>query len=184
MEWEYAQGFAPMATLGRPPAWSRFIVHGSIVAAAASLGLMSWFIAKPLSTRLHETEPGQRITVTATPNIDISLDADSSVTISNTEPPRIELLRGNAYFDVRGEGPGKLQLKVGTTHIRDTGTRFSVSKTPNGGSIAVASGQVEVQVEMGTYLVGAHETANFDGVKVTGQRVIPDSAIAPWRPGV
>ena len=95
----------------------------------------------------------------------------------------MELLRGNAYFDVRGDGAGKLQLKVGTTYIRDTGTRFSVSKSSTGGSVAVASGEVEIQVEMGTYLVGAHETANFDGVRVTGQRVIPDSAIAPWRRG-
>jgi transmembrane sensor len=156
-------------------------VHGSIIIIAVSLGLMSWFIAKPLSTRLHETEPGQRVTITATPNIDISLDADSSVTVSNTDPPRMELLRGNAYFDVRGDGAGKLQLKVGTTYIRDTGTRFSVSKSSTGGSVAVASGEVEIQVEMGTYLVGAHETADFDGVRVTGQRVIPDSAIAPWR---
>jgi len=173
-----------MATLGRPPAWRHFLIHGSIVAVAVGLGLISWFIAKPLSTRLHETEPGQRVTVTATPNIDISLDEDSSVTVSNTEPPRIELLRGNAYFDVRGDGPGRLQLKVGTTYIRDTGTRFSVSKSSTGGSIAVASGQVEIQVEMGTYLVGAHESANFDGIKVTGQKIIPDSAIAPWRKGV
>jgi transmembrane sensor len=170
-----------MATLGRSPAWRRFLVHGSIVAAAVSLGLMSWFIAKPLSIRLHETEPGQRITITATPNIDISLDSDSSVTVSNTDPPRIELLRGNAYFDVRGNGPGKIQLKVGTAYIRDTGTRFSVRKSSSGGNLAVASGQVEIQVEMGTYLIGAHESADFDGVRVTGQRVIPDSAIAPWR---
>ena len=146
-----------------------------------SLGLMSWFIAKPLSTRLHETEPGQLITIAATPNIDISLDADSSVTVSNTDPPRIELLRGNAYFDVRGDGPGKLQLKVGTTYIRDTGTRFSVRKSSTGGSVAVASGTVEIRVTMGTYLIGAHEGADFDGVRVTGQRIIPDSAIAPWR---
>ena len=170
-----------MGTLGRSPAWRPFLVHGSIVAAAVSLGLMSWFIAKPLSIRLHETEPGQRITITATPNIDISLDSDSSVTVSNTDPPRIELLRGNAYFDVRGDGPGKLQLKVGTTYIRDTGTRFSVRKSSSGGNIAVASGQVEIQVKMGTYLIGAHESADFDGVRVSGQRVIPASAIAPWR---
>jgi transmembrane sensor len=45
----------------------------------------------------------------------------------------------------------------------------------------VAGGQVEIQVEMGTYVIGARESADFDGVRVTGQRVIPDSAIAPWR---
>ena len=73
------------------------------------------------------------MTITATPDIDISLDADSSVTVSNTEPPRIELLRGNAYFDVRNDGAGKLQVKVGTTYIRDIGTRFSVSKSADRG---------------------------------------------------
>lgn len=161
--------------------WLPFVVHGSIVAIAVGLGLLSWFIAKPITTRLHETIPGQRLTVLATPDIAISLDADSSVAVTNTEPSEIELLRGNAFFDVRGNQPGKLNLKVGTTYIRDTGTRFSVSKRAAGGSVAVANGQVEILVKTGTYLVGTHERADFDGVQVTGQRVIADAEIAPWR---
>lgn len=163
--------------------WLPFVVHGSIVATAVSLGLASWFIAKPLKTRLHETVPGQRLTVAATPEIDISLDTDSSVAVSNTEPPRIELLKGNAFFSVNGEKPDKLQVKVGTTYIRDTGTRFSVRKWPKGGSVAVASGQVEILVETGTYLVGAHERADFDGARVMNHRVVGDTEIAPWHIG-
>jgi ferric-dicitrate binding protein FerR (iron transport regulator) len=142
---------------------------------------MSWFIAKPMATRIHQTVPGERMTITAAPDIDISLDVDSSVTVSNARPPQIELLRGNAYFDAKGGGAGKLQVKVGTTYINDIGTRFSVSKRVNGGTIAVADGQVEVLVEMGTYLVGDHEQADFDGIRVTGQRVIADADIAAWR---
>jgi ferric-dicitrate binding protein FerR (iron transport regulator) len=149
------------------------VVHGSIVAIAVGLGLLSWFIAKPITTRLHETIPGQRLTVLVTPDIAISLDADSSVAVTNTEPSGIELLRGNAS--------GKLNLKVGATYIRDTGTRFSVNKRAAGGSVAVANGQVEILVKTGTYLVGAHERADFDGVHVTGQRVIADAEVAPWR---
>lgn len=122
------------------------------------------------------------MTFAATPDIDVSLDADSSVTITNTQPPRIELLRGNAYFDVKGNDAGKLQVKVGTTYIRDLGTRFSVSKQTNGGSVAVASGQIEIQVETGKYLVGSHERADFNNTTVTGQRVIAEAEIAPWRP--
>jgi ferric-dicitrate binding protein FerR (iron transport regulator) len=143
---------------------------------------MSWFIAKPMATRIHQTVPGERLTVTAAPDIDISLDADSSITVSNAQPPQIELLRGNAYFDAKGSGAGKLQVKVGTTYINDIGTRFSVSKRVNGGTVAVADGQVEILVEGGTYLVGAHEQADFDGMRVTGQRVIADAEIAAWRP--
>lgn len=172
------QGYMSVATRTR---WRQFLLHGSIAAIALGLGFMSWFIAKPMATRLHETIPGQRLTVNAAPNIDISLDADSVVTVSNTEPPAIELLRGNAYFDARGQGAGKLQVKVGTTYIKDIGTRFSVRKRANGGTIAVADGQVEVVVETGTYLVGAHEGADFDGIRVTGQRMIAEADIAPWR---
>lgn len=164
--------------------WRSFLLHGSIATTALGLGLMSWFIAKPLATRIHQTIPGERLTVTATPGIDISLDADSSVTVSNAKPPQIELLRGNAYFDAKGQGAGKLQLKVGTTYIRDIGTRFSVRKSANGGTVAVANGQVEILVESGTYLIGTHEGADFDGVRVTGQRMIADADVAPWKPGL
>lgn len=174
----FAYGYMPAVIRRR---WWPYLLHGSIAAVAVGLGLMSWFIAKPLSTRLHETMPGQRLTVLAAPDIAISLDAESSVGVSNTEPPRIELLRGRAFFEVQGNQPGKLHLKVGTTYIRDTGTRFSVSKSTKGGMVAVENGQVEVQVETGTFLVGAHERADFDGIRVTGQRVIADADIAPWR---
>jgi transmembrane sensor len=159
----------------------RFLIHLSIASAGLFLGLLSWLIAKPLATRLHETVPGQRIIVAATPHIDISLDSDSSVTVTNTEPPRIEVLRGNAFFDVKHTEAEKLQIKVGTVYISDTGSRFSVSKRSNGGSIAVAAGQVEIQVGTGKYLVGSHERADFDDKTVTGQRVIAEADIAPWR---
>lgn len=170
-----------MPTVIRSRWWLPYLIHGSIVATAVSLGLASWYIANPLKTRLHETVPGQRLTVAATPEIDISLDTDSSVAVSNTEPLLIELLRGTAFFSVNGEKPDKLKVKVGSTYIRDTGTRFSVSKWPKGGSVAVAKGQVEVIVETGTYLVGAHEGADFDGIKVTNQRMLGEGEIAPWR---
>lgn len=163
--------------------WRHVLLHGFIAVTALGLGFMSWFIAKPTAIRLHETIPGQQLTVNAAPDLDISLDADSSVSVSNSQPPQIELLRGNAYFDAKGEGAGKLQVKVGTTYIRDAGTRFSIRKRANGGSIAVANGQVEVLVETGTYLIGAHEGADFDGINVTGQRMVAEADIAPWRPG-
>lgn len=161
--------------------WPRFFVHFSIATTAVSLGLMSWFIAKPTATRIHQTVPGQRLTVAATPDIDISLDNDSTVTVSNNEPPRIELLRGNAYFDIKNKSGEKLQVKVDTTYIKDLGTRFSIRRRPGGGTVAVAEGQVEIQVETGTYLVSSRERADFDGKRVTGHRMIAEADVAPWR---
>jgi len=161
--------------------WPRFFAHFSIVATAVSLGLISWFIAKPTTTRIHQTVPGERLTVAATPDIDISLDTDSTVTVTNTDPPRIELLRGNAYFDVKNKNADKLHVKVDTTFIKDLGTRFSIRRWADVGSVAVAEGQVEIQVETGIYLVSSHERADFDGRRVTGHRLISEVDVAPWR---
>lgn len=148
---------------------------------ALGLGLMSWYISKPVTARLHETGPGQHLTVKATPDISISLDTDSAVTVANSQPPQIELLRGNAYFDVTSNDADKLEVKVGEVRIKDIGTRFSVRMWADGGSVAVADGQVEIHVTTGTYLVSARERADFNGTRVTEHRLIAEADIAPWR---
>jgi transmembrane sensor len=175
------QPATPTTEKARAFSWPRFFVHCSIVVTAFSLGLMSWFIAKPTATRIHQTARGERVSVAATPYIDISLDADSMVTVSNTEPPRIELLKGNAYFDVRNKDSDKLHVKVGTTFIKDLGTRFSIRRSADGGSVSVAEGQVEIQVETGNYLISSRERADFDDMRVTGHRLISEADVAPWR---
>ena len=142
---------------------------------------MSWYISKPVTARLHETVAGQRLTVKATPDIGITLDADSAITVANSQPPRIELLRGNAYFDVTSNDADKLEVKVGAARIRDIGTRFSVGMRSDGGSVAVAEGQVEILVATGTYLVSARERADFDSMRVIGHRIIAEAEVAPWR---
>lgn len=172
----------PTATTARPFSWRRILLHGSITSMALGLGLLSWYIAKPVTARLHETGPGQHLTIKATPDIGITLDADSSVTVANSQSPRIELLRGNVYFDVTSKDDNKLEVRIGTVRIKDIGTRFSVRMQPGGGSVAVADGQVEIHVATGTYLVSARESADFDGMRVTKHRLIVEADVAPWHP--
>lgn len=171
---------SPIAPPVRPFSWRRILLHCSIATTALGLGFMSWYISKPVTARLHETTAGQRLTIKATPDISISLDTDSAVTVANSQPPRIELLQGNAYFDVTSKDADKLEVKIGAVRIKDIGTRFSVRMQPDGGSVAVADGQVEIHVATGTYLVSAWERADFDSTRVTGHRIIAEADVAPW----
>ena len=171
----------PVAPAVRPFTWRHILLHSAIIALALGLGLMSWYISKPVTARLHETEPGQRLTIQAAPDIIVSLDSDSAITVSNTQPPWIEVLRGNAYFDVTSENSEKLEVRVGPVRIKDIGTRFSVRMQQKGGSVAVADGQVEIHMETGIYLVSAREHADFDSARVTKHRVITEADVAPWR---
>ena len=171
----------PAAPTLRPFTWNRILLHSSIIAMALSLGLMSWYISKPVTARLHETEPGKRLTIQATPNIRVSLDTNSAITVSNTHPPWIEVLRGNAYFDVTSNDVERLEVRVGTVRIKDIGTRISVRMQQEGGSVAVADGQVEIHMETGIHLVSAREHADFDSARVTKHRVTTEADVAPWR---
>lgn len=173
---------SPIAPPVRPFSWRRILLHCSIATTALGLGFMSWYISKPVTARLHETTAGQRLTIKATPDIDISLDTDSAVTVANSQPCRVELLRGNAYFDVTSKGADKLEVKIGAVRIKDIGTRFSVRMQSAGGSVAVADGQVEIHMATGTYLINARERADFDDMRVTRHRLIVEADVAPWRP--
>ena len=171
----------PTAPAVRPFTWRQILLHSSIITIALSLGLMTWYISKPVTARLYETEPGQRLTIQAAPDIRVSLDTDSAITVSNTHPPWIEVLRGNAYFDVTSNDVEKLEVRVGTVRIKDIGTRFSVRMQQEGGSVAVADGQIEIHMKTGTYLVNAREHADFDSARVTKHRVTTEADVAPWR---
>ena len=96
-------------------------------------------------------------------------------------PPWIEVLRGNAYFDVTSNDVERLEVRVGTVRIKDIGTRFSVRMQQEGGSVAVADGQVEIHLETGIHLVSAREHADFDSARVTKHRVTTEADVAPWR---
>ena len=172
----------PTAATVRPFSWRRILLHGSITTMALGLGLLSWYISKPVTARLHETGPGRHLTIKATPDIDITLDANSAITVANSQPTRIELLRGNVYFDVTSKDNNKLEVNIGTVRIKDIGTRFSVRMQSAGGSVAVADGQVEIHMATGTYLVNARERADFDDMRVTRHRLIVEADVAPWRP--
>ncbi|HNP26316.1 MAG TPA: FecR family protein [Nitrosomonas sp.] len=161
--------------------WRRFFMHLSLFGLCAFLGLMSWYLSKPQSIRFHETRTGEYLTVKVTPDIHITLDSSSSFAITDNEPLRIELFRGNTYFDIKKNAPDHLAIKVGETLIEDIGTRFSVRMQKDGNHIlSVAQGQVKVHVVSGVYLISALEQADFDGYKVSKHRMISEREVAPW----
>ncbi|PTN11937.1 FecR family protein [Nitrosomonas aestuarii] len=161
--------------------WRRLFIHLALFSVCAFLGLMSWHLSKPQSIRLHETKPGEYLNIKVTPDIYISLDSSSSFAITDNEPLRIELFRGNTYFDIKKNPADHLTIKVGDTLIEDIGTRFSVRMQKNGNHIlSVAQGQVKVHVVSGVYLISALEQADFDGYKVSKHRMISEREVAPW----
>ncbi|SFP97266.1 FecR family protein [Nitrosomonas cryotolerans] len=162
--------------------WRRFLLHCTIIGTGMFLGLLAWYIANPQSTRLYETAADERLNIMAAPHIHIALDANSSVGITNRQPPQIEVLRGNVYFEIKGDMADKPEIKVGKAFIRNVGSRFSIQMHKDGNNeVAVAAGQAEIHVASGRHLISARERADFDGFNVHNHQLITGSDIAPWR---
>jgi hypothetical protein len=51
----------------------------------------------------------------------------------------------------------------------------------NGGDIAIAEGQIELQIGTQTLAIGAGRLINFDTTRIINEAIIASSEIAPWR---
>jgi len=161
--------------------WRRFLLHTSILAAGLLLGWMTWYFSKPQSVRFHETKADEYLTVAVTPHIEIALDAGSSIAITDHQPMRMELFKGNVYFNIDKNTMEQVRIKVGEALIENIGTRFSIRMNKDGSRIvSVAEGQLKINVASGAYQISALEQADFDNVKINRHRLISEREVAPW----
>ena len=162
--------------------WRRFLLHCSIMGFCVTLGLLTWYFAKPHSIRFYETKSEERLVTAIAPDIDMALDTRSSITVKNSQPLQVELLKGNVYFDIKKNAIDKLEVKVGNAIIKDTGTRFSIQMHKDGSShIAVADGHIKIHVASGVYQINELEQADFDDARISKHRLVTERDIAPWR---
>lgn len=163
--------------------WRRFLLHFMIIGAGLFFGLLSWLISHPHTTRFYETNAEQHQHIKIASHIEIFLDSNSAVAVTDTKPIQIELLKGNVYLDAIRLASNELKIKVGKAFLNDVAGRFKVSVLEDGGcNVAVIEGKTEIQAASGTYLVNAGEQASFDGLNVKEHSLITESSVAkPWR---
>ena len=161
--------------------WHRLFLHSSILGICLLLGLLSWYISKPQSIRLYETSIGQHLAVYMTADVAISLDSNSSVTVTKNKPLQIELLKGNAYFDIGKDAINIPTVQVGNVLFEDTAARFSIRKHNNGGgTVSVAIGQISIRLASSTYMIHALEQADFNDNRMSNHQIISTHDVAPW----
>ena len=75
----------------------------------------------------------------------VQLDRNSAIAVDfDASLRRIELLRGNALFDVGKDPSRPLLVRLGASVLRDIGTVFAVRRDDAGAAVTVVSGQVDV----------------------------------------
>lgn len=144
------------------------------------MGALIFILPPPLTTQFHETTAGQFQSVTVTPGVTVELDEHSAIAVTNSEPPSVELIKGNAYFDSKNIAADSqtLEISVGKVRFLDKGASFSLETLKNGGSIAISNGQVEMNIGGQVRSVSAGQRIEFDNKRVIRESSIVDLDIA------
>lgn len=161
----------------------KYIIPFASAAAVMLFGITIFILPPPISHQLHTTATGQYEQIFVGPNIRIDMNSNSSMTVSNDQPPVIELLQGSIYFDITNSdtNTNKLVAIVNEARIKNIGTRFSAERQNDGGSVAIAEGQVEIQIGAQSRLINAGQLIVFGRTQITEETSITGADVAPWR---
>jgi len=160
------------------------------IATLACLSLLwlsiTWYLPAQLQNWQsdYHTAPGQQLKVSLADGSRLTLNTDTALVISFTpQQRRIELLRGEAYFEVASNKARPFIVDGGRADARAVGTAFSVAKRADDLRVSVNEGTVEVSADSASTLVNAGRQVDYrDGQIQAVHKVDSDDAFA-WRRG-
>lgn len=162
----------------RPQRRSPWILGGLAAAAAIALAVVGiWQLRSPRPTA--ETEIGGFRELRLADGSVVQLNTDSAVrTRFTVEERRIELLRGEAFFDVAANPARPFIVSAGGVAVRAVGTAFNVRLRETAVEVLVTEGKVQVNDSLkGGSLLGV-DAAGTPSLLVQGEMaVIPASAV-------
>ncbi|MCH9639919.1 MAG: FecR family protein [Betaproteobacteria bacterium] len=161
----------------------KFLLPFFSAAIAMSVGALIFILPPPLSTQLYETTADQYQRIELSPVVSVELDENSSITVTNSEPPRVEIIQGNTYFSGNSSSAKTNRLEIITGNVRfwDMGANFSLQTINNSSNIAINSGQLEMIIGDQSRLVLAGQRIDFDNNQVIEESSVVGLEIAPWR---
>lgn len=137
----------PAPTETRSPSWRAWIPSLQRAGLVAMLGLvitvaMIWRFS---GTEHFQTALGEQRSLVLSDGSVISLNTSSAVEVRMTKHRRtVELLSGEALFEVAHDAARPFDVTVGNTTVRAVGTQFNVDRRLNSTTVTVVEGNVAV----------------------------------------
>lgn len=161
----------------------RFAVAAAL--AALFFGVMAFFTQGRLETsQAYATAVGEFRRIPLPDGSAITLNTDTQVRVSySNERRKIELLRGEAQFEVVRDATRPFLVRSGRTAIYDIGTVFVVRRyTDDAVDVLVSEGRVAINPPS-QFLVSAGEMALVRGEQITLRAVDDISRRVAWLEG-
>lgn len=117
----------------------------ALMLATTALGFgLRWFVSRPQVLN-YATSHGEQRSLQLPDNTIVRLNSDSAIAVSFSQDRRlVEVIRGQAYFEVAKNPVRPFAVRVGGLLIRDIGTAFDVYRQDIATTVTVTEGQVQV----------------------------------------
>jgi transmembrane sensor len=174
--------------LPRKSLWTRVAFTAGLAAVTGLIGANYIFRAP---TQLIATPVGGHRHITLADGSQIELNTDTAVRIDLTKKKRvIELVKGEAYFEIHHDGARPFIVTVADHRIVDLGTKFLVRTTPELLKVTLVEGRArlegansEVQQQAIVLAPGDLAVATGDSVSVSRRRISEIANTLAWRQG-
>jgi transmembrane sensor len=165
----------------------------AVAAAPVTMALLfvsgDWFVGTPTapmaSTRVFATRAGERSIAMLADGSTVSLNGATQLRVVYTQGQRrAELLKGQAFFDVRHDASRPFVVRTGASDTRVLGTAFDLDLTQGQVALAVYRGAVgfdPVGVARGVVVRAGYRSAVRGGVAAAPTRF--DPVLPDWRKG-
>ncbi|EIL98361.1 hypothetical protein RHOFW104T7_11860 [Rhodanobacter thiooxydans] len=112
--------------------------------AVALIGGLQWFASRP-QVQNYATRHGEQRSLQLPDNTIVRLNSDSAIVVSfDRRQRRVEITRGQAYFEVAKDSLRTFGVQVDGLLVKDIGTAFDVYRQGTDTTVTVAEGQVQV----------------------------------------
>lgn len=168
------------------PRWSAALAMAACLVLMISIG-MGWQPQRWMDDfgADYVSAPGQVRTVTLADQSQVTLDADSAITVDFKQGERhVQLRRGAAFFQVTHTGePFFVEAHGGVTRV--LGTQFEVRLQPVGAQVTVLSGKVGVSAggDHQQRLLSAGERVSYDARSTRDPAAVDSENQLAWRQG-
>jgi transmembrane sensor len=118
------------------------LLAASFVGLATMLALLAWL---HLRAPVYETPLGEQRSITLDDGSSVQLNALSAIRVGySSEQRSVELVRGQALFEVAKDAGRPFIVASGTTRVRAVGTQFDVNRKGASTVVTVIEGRVAV----------------------------------------
>ncbi|WP_446808988.1 FecR family protein [Methylomonas sp. 2BW1-5-20] len=130
----------------------------------------------------YHTAAGQQLSVELADGSRLTLNTDTALVVRYSDSLRqIELLRGEAYFEVAPNKQRPFVVDGGQATARAVGTAYSVRKHADELSVVVSEGTVEVGADSAKALVHAAEQAEYRQGRLQAVAQLDNDDALAWR---